>query len=143
MKNQASKRMKKTALRIFLLFSAFGWIICVAGVFLPVSQIFDLLSSIGGVDTTPLLSEPMFEYWLRMASSTFTLIGVGFLILAIRPDQFAKALPFAGGFMLINGIILLIHVINLPLPLTPILGDVLFCLIGGVGILLSMSGVKS
>ena len=46
---------RRTALRFFLAYTAFGWGICLAGVFTPATTAFDLLQYVGGVDPTPML----------------------------------------------------------------------------------------
>jgi hypothetical protein len=127
-----------TALRFFLAYTALGWVICLAGVFTPAKTAFSLLQYVGGIDPEPLLANPMYDYWLRMASSTFAFIGLAYLILAIWPRKFRTTLPFAGAFMLIEGIVLLVHGLRLDLPPSPFMGDVAFCITGGVGILLCM-----
>ncbi|MBL7012019.1 MAG: hypothetical protein ISR85_03715 [Kiritimatiellales bacterium] len=133
---------QRTALRFFLTYTAFGWGICLAGVFTPAATAFDLLEYIGGIDPAPMLADPMYDYWLRMASSTFAFIGIGYLILAIWPRRFSSVLPFAGAFMLLEGVILLVHGLRLDLQPTPFLGDTAFCLVGGIGILLFMGSVR-
>lgn len=133
---------RRTALRCFLGYAALGWGICIVGVFTPASTAFDLLEYVGGIDPTPLLADPMYDYWLRMASSAFAFIGIGYLILAIWPRRFCSVLPFAGAFMLIEGIVLLVHGLRLGLSPTPFMGDTSFCLVGGIGILLCMGSIK-
>lgn len=133
---------RRTALHFFLAFTALGWGVCIAGVFAPARAAFDLLQCVGGVDPEPMLNDPMYDYWLRMASSVFAFIGLAYLILAIWPRKFAATLPFAGAFMLVEGLILLAHGLRLDLPETPFGGDVAFCLVGGLGILLCMGSVR-
>jgi hypothetical protein len=111
-------------------------------VFAPATTAFDLLQYVGGVDPTPMLEDSMYDYWLRMASSVFALIGVAYLVLAIWPRKFAVALPLAGACMVIEGLILLAHGLRLDLPATPFVGDTAFCLVGGIGILLCMGSVR-
>ena len=132
-----------TALRFFLAYTAFGWGICLAGVFTPAATAFDLLEYVGGVDPAPMLANPMYDYWLRMASSTFAFIGLGYLILAIWPRRFRAVLPFAGACMLLEGLVLLSHGLRLELPPTPFMGDTAFCIVGGLGILLCMGSARS
>ena len=110
-------------LHFFLGYAALGWGICVAGIFAPSKATFELLGYVGGIDPAPLMADPMYDYWLRMASSVFTFIGVAYLLLAIWPKKYAAVLPFAGVFMLAEGIILLIHGLRLHLPETPFSGD--------------------
>ena len=63
-------------LHFFLGYAAIGWGICVAGIFAPAKATFELLGYVGGIDPGPLMADPMYDYWLRMASSAFTFIGV-------------------------------------------------------------------
>ena len=88
------------------------------------------------------MGDPMYDYWLRMASSVFAFIGISYLFLAIWPKRFSAVLPFSGIFMLLEGIILLVHGLRLGLPPVPFWGDTAFCLVGGIGILLCMGSVK-
>jgi len=129
-------------LHFFLGYAALGWGICVAGIFAPSKATFELLGYVGGIDPAPLMADPMYDYWLRMASSVFTFIGVAYLLLAIWPKKYAPVLPFAGVFMLAEGIILLIHGLRLHLPDTPLSGDTFFCFSSGIGILLCMGSVR-
>ena len=133
---------RRTALHFFLGFTALGWGICVAGIFAPTSAAFELLEYVGGIDPKPMMADPMYDYWLRMASSVFFFIGIGYLILTIWPRKFAILLPFAGAFMVLEGLILLAHGLRLGLPAVPFSGDTMFCLIGGFGILLCMGSVR-
>ncbi|MFC1452795.1 hypothetical protein ACFLSJ_05560 [Verrucomicrobiota bacterium] len=140
------KRMLSLSRRImlhcFLGYTALGWIICLAGIFASAPVAFGLLVYVGGVDSTPLMADPMYDYWLRMASSVFAFIGIGYLFLAIWPKRFAAVLPFAGSFMLLEGIIPLAHGLRLDLKPVPFWGDTAFCFLGGIGILLCMGSVK-
>ena len=136
------RQLRSIMLRMFLIYSAVGWGICVAGIFISGPFAFDLLAYIGGVNTSALCADPMYDYWLRMASSVFAFIGVAYLVLAIYPKRFASVLPFSGIFMILEGVILMIHGLRLNLPSTPFWGDVSFCFLGGIGILLCMSSAK-
>ena len=129
-------------LHCFLGYTALGWGICIAGVFTPATAAFDLLEYVGGIDPAPMLADPMYDYWLRMASSTFAFIGIAYLVLAIWPRRFRSVLPFAGAFMLLEGVVLLVHGLRLQLSPTPFIGDTAFCLVGGIGILLCMGSVR-
>jgi hypothetical protein len=136
------RNIRLILLRVFLLYGALGWGVCLVGVVVPGAVAFDLLGYIGGIEPHALVSDPMYDYWLRMASSVFGFLGVLFLILAIRPEKFANVLPLAGCFMLLEGIVLLVHGLRLHLPLTPMAGDVSFCLLCGIGILVCMKRAK-
>jgi len=128
-------------LRLFLGYSALGWGVCLAGVFVSHETMLELLRFFGGVDASGL-GDPIYDYWFRMASSVFGLVGIVYLVLAANPAKYAVALPWAGIFMVAEGIVLFVHGILLDLPPTPWLGDVGFCLVGGVGILVAMRGLS-
>lgn len=127
---------------MFLIYSAIGWGICIAGVFLPGRSAFEILGYIGGISPEPLNADPMYDYWLRMASSVFAFLGFLYLLPIFNPAKFAGLLPFLGWFMLIEGVILFAHGLRLGLVPTPWLGDVGFCFVGGIGILLTMGGTE-
>jgi hypothetical protein len=70
-------------------------------------------------------------------------IGFLFLILAINPQKYRAMLAFAGYFMIIEGIVLLVYGLVLDLDLIPFCVDVAFCIIIGIGIVLSQKGIES
>jgi len=53
------------------------------------------------------------------------------LILMIWPHKFSVAIPWFGGLMLVEGVILLIHGLRLSLPPFPFYGDTSACFLGG------------
>jgi hypothetical protein len=119
-------------LRIFLGFAAFAWGISVVGVFLSWSAAAQALQGLGA---QPIQYDRMFDYWLRMAAGAFALVGCWFFILMIWPRKFHAAIPWFGGLMLVEGLILLVHGIRLALPPFPFYGDTSACVLGGGGIL--------
>jgi len=133
---------RRAILRLFLTFAAIIWGMCVAGIFAPAPVAFNLLEYIGGMDASPLLANPIYDYWLRMASGAFALIGAGYAALALWPQRFAGALPLAGAFMILEGLVLLTHGLRLGLPPSPFWADTAACLVGGLGIFLCMGSVR-
>jgi uncharacterized BrkB/YihY/UPF0761 family membrane protein len=119
-------------LRLFLVISGLTWFAAIAGVFLSWPAANELMRGLGA---EPPPHDPMLDYWLRMASGAFGLIGVWFFLLAARPGRFRVALVWAGGFMVAEGTVLLAHGFRLGLPAFPFYGDVAACLVGGAGIL--------
>src|SRR5262245_17548470 len=93
-------------LRIILFFSAFAWSISVIGVFATWESASGLLQGLGA---KPVAYDPMLDYWLRMASGAFALVGIGFFLAAFRPRKYAVILPWLGWLMVIEGVILLVH----------------------------------
>ena len=121
-------------LRIFLACAGFGWFISVFGVFMPWSFVVEQLEGLG---SEKLPSDPMLNYWLRMTAGAFTFIGIFFFILAAKPVKYSVFIPFAAGFLIAEGLILLTACLALHLPLLPSLFDSVFCLLIGAGIFLS------
>jgi hypothetical protein len=127
-------------LRLFLGFAAVAWGVSVAGVFLSWSAAADALQGLGA---KPVTYDPMLDYWLRMASGAFALVGAWYLVLMIWPGKFAAVIPWFGALMLVEGCILLFHGIRLSLPPFPFYGDTAACFLGGGGILFFSRRAKS
>ena len=85
----------------------------------------------------------MLDYWLRMASGAFALVGCWYLVLMLCPQKFAAAIPCFGALMLIEGCVLLFHGMRLSLPPLPFYGDTIACFAGGGGILWLSGSVRS
>jgi hypothetical protein len=119
-------------LRIFLGFSAFAWGVSVFGVFMSWPAASQALEGLGA---KPIAYDRMLDYWLRMASGAFTLVGCWYFILMIKPQKYHAAIPWFGALMIVEGIILLVHGVRLSLPPFPFYADTAACLLGGAGIL--------
>ncbi len=119
-------------LRLFLGFAAFAWGISVVGIFLSWSAAAQALQGLGA-QSIPY--DRMLDYWLRMAAGAFALIGGWYLVLMIWPQKFHAAIPWFGGLMMVEGVILLVHGLRLSLPPFPFYGDTSACLVGGGAIL--------
>lgn len=121
-------------LRFFLLFSAFAWGISVVGVFAPWSKAVELLQGLGARE---IPEDPMLEYWLRMASGAFFLVGIIFSAVAWHPGKHEAIIPWLGWMMIVEGLVLLVHGLRLRLTPLPFYADTAACFIGGLGILRS------
>jgi hypothetical protein len=119
-------------LRLFLGFAALAWGVSMVGVFLSWSAAEEALRGLGA---QPIAYDPMLDYWLRMAAGAFGLIGCWYLILMIWPQKFCAAIPWFGGLMLVEGVILLVHGLRLSLPPFPFYGDTSASFVGGGAIL--------
>ncbi len=128
MSNQTRFRL----LRLILLFCAFVWGVSAFGIFLKWEI---AAGALQGMGAKPITYDPMLDYWLRMASGAFALVGTGYLLLAIYPRKFAAILAWFGWIMVIEGAILLVHGLRLGLPPLPFVGDVSASLVGGFGVL--------
>ncbi len=95
-----------------------------------------------GLGAKPIAYDPMLDYWLRMAAGAFALVGLWYLLLALWPKKFSVAVPWFGGLMLLEGLILLVQGLRLSLPPFPFYGDVSACFIAGGGILFCSRGLN-
>jgi hypothetical protein len=82
---------------MFLGFAALSWGISVVGVFMAWSTAMDALQ---GLRAQPIAYDRMLDYWLRMASGAFALVGCWYLVPMIWPRKFAQAIPWFGALML-------------------------------------------
>lgn len=127
---QTGRRLR--LLRLILLFCAFVWGVSAFGVFLKWET---AVAALQGLGANPIAYDPMLDYWLRMASGAFALVGTGYLLLAIYPRKFAVMLAWFGWIMVVEGLVLLVHGLRLGLPPFPFVGDVAASLAGGFGVL--------
>lgn len=121
-------------LRILLVCAGFGWIISLFGIFMPWSFVARQLTELGAQQ---LPDDPMLNYWLRMTAGAFSFIGLAFLALSLRPERFMTVIRFAAIFMIVEGMILATVGLALKLFPIPFCVDSSFCLVIGIGILLS------
>src|SRR5215831_13801251 len=124
--------MQLRLLRIVLGFAALAWGASFYGVFASWPAATQALQGLGA---QPIAYDRMLDYWLRMASGAFGLIGCLYLVLMIWPVKYHAIIPWFGVLMLLEGAILLAHGARLSLPPFPFYGDVVACLVGGGGIL--------
>ena len=120
--------------RIFLLAGAIGWGVSILGVLLPWSVMDIVLQNMGA---TALITDVQIQYWFRMATGAWSIIGFLYLIVLLKPQKYNNLIPLLAWGTLFEGIVLLIHGLYLNLPLFPFTGDVGFCLIVGGGLLLT------
>lgn len=132
--------MRLRLLRLCLGFAAFAWGISVVGVFLSWSAAANALQELGA---QPIAYDRMLDYWLRMASGAFALVGCWYFVLMLWPHKFAAAIPWFGALMLVEGCILLFHGMRLSLPPFPFYGDTAACFLGGAGIIYFSREAKS
>ena len=127
-------------LRLLLGFSACAWGVSFFGVFLswPAAE-----NALEGLGAKPIAYDPMLDYWLRMASGAFGLVGIWYLMLMIWPRKFAVVIPWFGALMIAEGLILLFHGLRLSLPPFPFYGDTAACFVAGGGILILARHAKA
>ena len=127
--------MQLRLLRLFLVFAALDWGVCIVGAFASWPQVNCIASGMGA---KPIAYDPMLDYWLRMICGAFTLIGLWYLALALWPRKFAVAIPWFGWIMILEGVFLLVSGLRLGIGAVSILrrcsgmfswrrGDFIFC----------------
>jgi len=126
-------------LRLLLICGGFGCFISIFGVIMPWSAVAEQLEGLG---TKQLPADPMLNYWLRMQSGANTFIGLFFFFLAMNPLKHLNILPMAWIFLIGEGCILLVWGLLLHLSPLPFVVDTSFCLVIGLGILLSSRLLK-
>ncbi|MDB6155606.1 MAG: hypothetical protein JWL90_4059 [Chthoniobacteraceae bacterium] len=118
-------------LQLGLLVSAIGWGISFYFTFASWKAAADELCGMGaGI----IAYRPMFDYWLRMASSVFGCIGIASLLACVRPKRFAALIYLLGPFHFIIGITLAVAAYNnqLNTRMHPtFLADIIFCFLAG------------
>jgi len=117
---------------MFLGLAALAWGVSVLGIFLSWSTALEVLQDLGAKQ---IVYDRMLDYWLRMTAGAFASIGCWYLVLMIQPQKFYQAIPWSGGLMLVEGVILLVHGLRLSLPPFPFYADTAACLFGGGAIL--------
>ena len=120
-------------LKIFLMVGAFGWGICIAGVFLPWYLIAGYLQELGAGN---IGTDPMLDYWFRMVCGGFFIVGCLFALSAYRPEKYRVLIPLLGWLNILEGIILGVHGTRLGLPPFPFYCDTAFCLMVGIAIVI-------
>jgi hypothetical protein len=135
-----ANHMPLRLLRLCLILSALGWIVCIVGLFASWPQINTIAQGLGA---KPIAYDPMLDYWLRMICGAFTLVGFWYLALALWPRKFAVAIPFFGWLMIAEGVLLLVSGLRLGISLFPFCGDVAACFLGGAGIVFLARSAKS
>lgn len=131
--------MSVKLLRVFLGLGAATWGAALAGVFLGWETAAGALEGLGA---KPIAHDRMLDYWLRMTSGAFGLVGVLYLLAALWPRRHRTMIPLLGWFSLVEGVILAVHGLRLGLPPWPFHGDVAACLLSGGGILACWPGAR-
>ena len=124
--------MYSRLLNLLLAVAALGWGIAILGVLLPWSV---ATAGLNGLGAGQIPSDPMLNYWMRMAGGGFSMIGIIFAAILIAPKKYAVMIPLMAYLSIAEGIILLVSGIRLGLSPFPFWGDTSFCIGVGVGLL--------
>ena len=132
---------KFNLLRLLLLGAGLGWGLTIVGAFLPWDWATEHLEKFGGSGEIP--NDVMLNYWMRMASGAFGIVGAFFLLAAWKPFFYKNIIPVLACGSLLEGAILLFYGLKFELPLFPFGPDVAIALIPGIGILLLRGELNS
>jgi hypothetical protein len=125
--------MQLKVLRVFLGLATVTWGAAIPGVFLSWDSATSVMEGFGA---GPVAYDKMLDYWLRMASGAFGLIGCLYLLPTICPRKFREFIPWLGLLALAEGLVLMVHGIRVGLGPWPFYGDVAACLVSGGGTLM-------
>jgi hypothetical protein len=131
---------KLILLRLILLAAGLGWGLTIVGAFLPWEWATEHLETLGG--SGPIPDDVMLNYWMRMASGAFGIVGLFFLLAAWRPLEYRNIIPLLGYCSLFEGAILLFYGKKFDLPIFPFGPDVAIALVPGFAILFLKSGLN-
>ena len=132
--------LRLALLRLLLLGAGAGWAVSAIGIVLPWPVAADWLQRFGGAG--PIPDDPMADYWLRMASGGFAIVGVVFLLCAWKPREHATLIRLLAVLSLLQGTMLLAYGLSLRLAPMPFAADVAIGLVPGAGILLLRKGAS-
>jgi len=76
--------------RLFLLAGAGGWGISILGILLSWPRMNRILQNMGTI--TPV-TDPQIQYWFRMATGGWSIIGFFFLVAFLKPDKYKNLVP--------------------------------------------------
>ena len=126
-------------LKVCLLITAFSCLAAALFMILPIPTIESFFENFG-IESLP--DTPIFIYITRLVSATYAVIGVFLIIMALDPMKYGVMVPFAAVSTLFIGLVCgTVGVISV-IPKLWFLGDALFGIILGLGILISWQKVK-
>lgn len=132
---------KLNFLRLLLLGAGLGWGLTIVGAFLPWDWATEHLEKFGGSGEIP--NDVMLNYWMRMASGAFGIVGAFFLLAAWKPFLYKEIIPVLAYGSILEGAILLFYGLKFELPIFPFGPDVAIALIPGIGIMLLRGELKN
>ena len=127
--------------RLLLLGAGLGWGLTIVGAFLPWDWATEHLEKFGGSGEIP--NDVMLNYWMRMASGAFGIVGAFFLLAAWKPFLYKEIIPVLAYGSILEGAILLFYGLKFELPIFPFGPDVAIALIPGIGIMLLRGELKN
>jgi len=117
-------------LRVLLISAGVAWGVSAAGLVLPWAMVDKELQGLGARP----VDDPMIQYWLKMAAAVYTLIGVFYLLVALRPAKYRAIIPLIGPLHLILAAVFLANGLMLHIDPIPLYVDVGLCVCVGLGL---------
>ena len=134
------------ALKICLWIAGILCLLCVFGMFLPISAWESVVKFFGAESLHQAIVQipdsPLVEYAVRVGSATYVAVGVYLIILALHPMKYPVLIPFTGLAAVFLGVVCGITGLVTTMPPLWFLGDSLSCLVLGILILLFWQKVK-
>ena len=135
------------ALKICLWIAGILCLLCVFGMFLPLSVWEPIVKFFGAesfhLEIVQIPDSPLVEYAVRVGSATYVAVGVYLIILARHPMKYPVLIPFTGLAAVFLGVACGITGLLVTMPILWFLGDSLSCLVLGILILLFWQKAKA
>jgi hypothetical protein len=120
-------------LKICLWIAGVGCLLSISGMILPVST-WQSITKLFGVE--PLPDSPLIVYLVRITSASYAIVGIFFIILALRPMDYGIMVPFSGLAAVVLGFVCALTGLTVGMPAMWYLGDSLSCIVVGLLIVL-------
>jgi hypothetical protein len=120
-------------LKICLWIAGVGCLLSISGMILPVST-WQLIAKFFGVG--PIPDSPPVLYLVPTMSASYAIIGIFFIILALRPMDYGIMVPFSGLAAVVLGFVCALTGVTVGMPAIWYLGDSLSCIVVGMLIVL-------
>jgi hypothetical protein len=120
-------------LKICLWIAGIGCLLSMLGLILPVSTL-QSIAKFFGAESIPDL--PPVVYLVRVMSASYAIVGIFFIILALRPMDYGIMVPFSGLAAVVLGFVCALTGLTTGMPAIWYLGDSLSCIVVGLLIVL-------
>jgi len=120
-------------LKICLWIACIGCLLSISGMILPIST-WQPIAKFFGVGSIP--ESPLVIYLVRVMSASYAVIGIFFIILALRPMDYGIMVPFSGLAAVVLGFVCALTGVTVGMPAIWYLGDSLSCIVVGLLIVL-------
>jgi len=120
-------------LKICLWIAGIGCLLSILGMILPIST-WQPIAKFFGVESIP--DSPLVLYLVRTMSASYAIVGIFFIILALRPLDYGIMVPFSGLAAVVLGFVCALTGVMVGMPAIWYLADSLSCIVVGLLIVL-------